>query len=351
MEEVLSYYGFDARQTEYRPYGSGLINDTAIVCSNGQEYIFQRVNDEVFKTPFAIAENIDLIEDYLQRQSNGYIFTGPLKTTEGRSMVYIAGKGYYRAFPFVAGSHTIDVVQTPGQAYEAARQFGAFTKKLAGLDVRRLHITLPGFHDLSFRYTQFLQALNAGNQQRIQEAATLIGYLKEQVHIARQFDQLRLNDQFKIRVTHHDTKISNVLFDEQDKGICVIDLDTVMPGYFISDVGDMMRTYLCPVSEEEQDFDKIEVREDFYQAIVAGYGEYMGSELTVVEQNHFFYSGKFMIYMQALRFLTDHINDDIYYGARYEGHNLVRAQNQAILLQRLTEQESVWITSISSVKL
>lgn len=119
----------------------------------------------------------------------------------------------------------------------------------------------------------------------------------------------------------------------------MIDLDTVMPGYFISDVGDMMRTYLSPVSEEEKDFDKIEVRDAYYKAIVQGYLEQMNDELTQVEKEHFFYSGLFMIYMQALRFLTDHLNNDRYYGAKYEGHNLVRAQNQAVLLKRLLEKE------------
>jgi hypothetical protein len=114
-----------------------------------------------------------------------------------------------------------------------------------------------------------------------------------------------------------------------------------MPGYFISDVGDMMRTYLSPVSEEEKDFNKIVVREVIYKAIVQGYYSEMKNELTQTEKNHFFYAGKFMIYMQALRFLTDHLNDDKYYGEKYPGHNFIRAGNQMVLLQRLVEKESV----------
>jgi hypothetical protein len=113
-----------------------------------------------------------------------------------------------------------------------------------------------------------------------------------------------------------------------------------MPGYFISDVGDMLRTYLCPVSEEEKDFSKIIVRDEFYKAIINGYKEEMKHELTEKENKYFFYAGKFMIYMQALRFITDHINDDIYYGAKYEGQNLVRASNQMVLLQRYLEKEN-----------
>jgi hypothetical protein len=131
-----------------------------------------------------------------------------------------------------------------------------------------------------------------------------------------------------------------VLFDANNKGICVIDLDTVMPGYFISDVGDMLRTYLSPVSEEETDFSKIEVRDSFYSAIVAGYYAEMKDELTEVEKQHFFYAGEFMIYMQALRFLTDYFNDDRYYGSSYEGHNRNRAENQLVLLDCLMDKKS-----------
>ena len=128
-----------------------------------------------------------------------------------------------------------------------------------------------------------------------------------------------------------------MLFDSAGKGLCVIDLDTVMPGYFISDVGDMMRTYLSPVNEEESETDKIIIRKDFYEAIVQGYLSEMGPELTETEKEQFHFSGLFMVYMQALRFLTDHINNDVYYGSRYEGQNLVRAINQATLLKRLIE--------------
>jgi hypothetical protein len=135
-----------------------------------------------------------------------------------------------------------------------------------------------------------------------------------------------------------------VLFDKNGKGMCVIDLDTVMPGYFISDVGDMMRTYLCPVSEEEKDLDKIGIRRDFYQAIVEGYRSKMHQHLTSTENKYFFYAGAFMIYMQALRFLTDHLNNDRYYGAAYPGHNFVRAQNQLVLLQRLKDVQKVLIS-------
>ena len=237
--------------------------------------------------------------------------------------------------PFVENSYTFDVVQTAEQAYEAAKQFGRFTKFLSDFDVSQLKIIIPQFHDLELRYKQFVYAIANGNEARINESQAIINKLLQHKNIVDEYKSIIRNPQFKLRTTHHDTKISNVLFDKNNKGLCVIDLDTVMPGYFSSDVGDMMRTYLSPVSEEEKDFEKIVIRKEFYKAVVEGYGEEMKDELTEVEKEYFLFAGKFMVYMQALRFLTDHLNDDIYYGAKYEGHNLVRARNQLVLLQRL----------------
>ena len=158
---------------------------------------------------------------------------------------------------------------------------------------------------------------------------------------SNRFQSLQTNPSVRKRVTHHDTKISNVLFDRKGNGICIIDLDTVMAGLFISDVGDMMRTYLSPANEEVKDFNRIEVREDYFKAIVQGYLSAMHDELTADERQLFYYAGTFLVYMQAIRFLADYCNDDVYYGSRYEGQNFVRAMNQLTLLQRLEEKKPV----------
>jgi Ser/Thr protein kinase RdoA (MazF antagonist) len=235
----------------------------------------------------------------------------------------------------------VDVLTTPAQAYEASLQFGKFTKLLNGFKAANLKITLPDFHNLLLRYTQFEMALINGNKQRMQQSSKLIEAAKNYEPLCSIYEAIKTNSAFHVRVTHHDTKISNVLFDENKKSLCVIDLDTVMRGYFISDAGDMMRTYLSPVSEEEKDFAKIEVREDFFEALAKGYLSQMKELLTADEINHFVYAGKFMIYMQALRFLTDYLNNDVYYGAKYEGNNLIRAGNQFTLLQRFIDKEQI----------
>lgn len=338
-KEILCEFGFDAALHKIHKFGSGLINNTWVVEEGEGKYILQKINDDVFKRPQDIAFNIDLIGQYLQDHHEDYFFTAPVKTMRGKSILKLDGSGYYRVFPFVKDSRSIDVVETPHQAYEAARQFGRFTKLLSGVDVAKLKITLPDFHNLTLRYEQYQRAREIGNPERIGKCSDLIERLEAYQYIAAEYELIQQDPDFKLRVMHHDTKISNVLFDKHDNGICVIDLDTVMPGYFISDVGDMMRTYLSPVSEEERDYEKIEIRDEFYRAIVNGYREEMGGQLTAKENQSFFYAGTFMIYMQALRFITDYMNNDVYYGAKYEDHNYVRGANQLALLEKLSAKK------------
>jgi Ser/Thr protein kinase RdoA (MazF antagonist) len=339
LESVLTAYHLPA-DTAVTPHGSGLINRTWFLNNGNDKYILQRINQDVFNTPALIAENIEMVGNYLSTHFPGVTFPRPVTTISGETLVDAGSEGFFRLFPFIADSVTIDVVEKPGLACEAAKQFGAFTRRMDGFPVEQLHDTLPHFHDLSLRYRAFRNALSTGLPDRIAKAGELIRYLESQHPLVTRYQQILLNPGFKLRVTHHDTKISNVLFDRDGKGICVIDLDTVMAGYFISDVGDMLRTYLCPVSEEEKDTRLIGIRLDYFEAIICGYLEEMHDILTPDEKNAFVYAGEFMVYMQALRFITDFLIGDKYYGSRYDGHNYVRALNQATLLQRFAAESS-----------
>jgi Ser/Thr protein kinase RdoA (MazF antagonist) len=351
FNNILTHYGLNPADYSIEAFGSGLINHTWKICTvTGKPcYILQQINTAIFKQPEDIALNIRNVGNYLQQHYPNYLFAGALPTMSGDDLYIDEKKQYFRLFPFIPNSHSVEVVHTPAQAFEAAHQFAQFTRLLSGFDTGCLKITIPHFHDLSLRYQQFTQALEQGNQQRIQACASLISYLKEQEHLVHTYERIKKDAGFGLRVIHHDTKISNVLFDEHDKGLCVIDMDTVMPGYFISDAGDMMRTYLSPANEEEKDMAKINVRDDFFTAIAAGYIGELKNELTDTEKQHFVYAGEFMIYMQALRFLTDHLNNDIYYGARYEGHNFIRAQNQAVLLQKYMAKSALFHHIISTI--
>lgn len=340
-DKALAAFNLSINDVEIEQIQNGLINATWHIKNSQNDYILQKINHSIFKNPKSIASNIALIADYLKKSNPEYLFVAPLKGNNNNEMVKIDGHGYFRLIPFVKESHTIATVEQPKQAFEAAKKFGEFTELLSKFPVEKLQITLSDFHNLTLRYEQFLNALSTGNKKRLNESKDMIASIESQKNIVQTYEDILQNPSFKLRVTHHDTKISNVLFDQNDKGLCVIDLDTVMPGYFISDVGDMMRTYLSPANEEENDFSRIEVREEYFEAIWKGYMSQMKMELNEEEKKHFIYSGKFMIYMQALRFLTDHLNKDVYYGAKYEGQNFIRAGNQMALLQRLIEKEKV----------
>ncbi|MEP6676530.1 MAG: aminoglycoside phosphotransferase family protein [Ferruginibacter sp.] len=337
INKILLKYGFNPDEIKCVPFGNGLINHTWKLTSGENHFILQSLNTNIFKNPNHIADNISLIGNYLSEHQPGYFFVRPIKS--GKEMLEVDGS-FFRLFPFVENSHTVDVATKPQQAYEAASQFARFSKVLSALDPGQLYITLADFHNLSLRYAQFEKALQDAGKERLAQSQELISIIQQHKNIVTEFESIKQDPAFRIRITHHDTKISNVLFDENNKGICVIDLDTVMPGYFISDVGDMMRTYLSPAGEEETNFSLIEIRSSFYHAIADGYLSEMKDELSATEKKYFLFAGKFMVYMQAIRFLTDHLNNDIYYGAKYEGHNFIRAGNQLFLLERLINFEN-----------
>lgn len=337
MNYILKAYGLNTPHS-VKTFGDGLINSTWKVEDDKGSFILQKINTSVFKHPEYISENIKAVSNYLSIHHPAYFFCTPVTTTGLNDLVY-TDEGCFRMYPFIKNSHTINVAENAAQAFEAARMFGELTKLLAAFPADELKITLPDFHNISLRYSDFLEAVAHGNKERIKQSSSLIKFLTGQQHIVAEYERLKTSGALKLRVTHHDTKINNVLFNDDDKGICVIDLDTLMPGYFISDVGDMMRTYISPFGEEEKDFSKLEMREDYFTAIAEGYLHEMHNELNQIELNHFVFAGKFMIYMQALRFLTDYLNNDIYYGRKYEEHNFVRAGNQVHLLQLLIEKE------------
>ena len=333
MQEIFSLYGWQV--DSYAPIQQGLINSTYSIQTNKGAYILQCINHSVFKSPAAIDDNINAISKYLLKNHPQYLFTHLVPTLNGNTLVQWEG-AYYRAFHKIEG-YALSVLDNENQVQQAAMQFAGFTSILKNFEASQLKDSLPDFHNLNLRYHQFSEAIIKGNAQRITETKEAISFLAAHKNYVDIYSAFIHHAEVKKRVTHHDTKISNVLFQKKEgieKAICVIDLDTLMAGYFISDVGDMCRTCLCKVSEEEKDLNKVVVDAAKWKALEKGYLHFMQDELSSFERDHFFYGGQFMIYMQALRFLTDHLNNDLYYGAKYEGQNLVRTLNQIRLLEQ-----------------
>jgi len=337
---ILSGYGLDESNCSIIPYGNGLINQTWKISCDNKEWILQKINHQVFQQPRKIMDNYNLLSDYFKSNHPDYLFVAPVDTVNGPNFITDGEENYYRLFPFVENSYSCNTVSDPSLAQEASSQFGRFTRLLSTFDPSQLQTTLPDFHNLTLRYHQFESALRNGNKVRLAASADSISYLLYQKEIVEIFERIKNNSSIKKRVIHHDAKINNVLFDRRNnKGLCVIDLDTVMGGYYISDVGDMLRTYLSPVGEEDTNLDDIEVREDYFQEVVKGYLGEMNAELSQEDKGFFVYAGKFAIYMQALRFLTDFLTDDPYYLTVYPDQNLFRANNQIELLRRFVEKE------------
>ena len=340
-DEVLEAYGYAKENITITQIGTGLINRTYLLSpfAEEQKYILQNINTEVFTSPQTIASNLRAIADYLSFAYPDYLFIKPVATTKGEEMAYIQHE-YWRMLPFVPNTISLDVLADPKQAYEAARQFGKLSRLLDNFDASSLQPTIPGFHDLSLRYEQFNEALNQANDGLKHEAAAQIENAINHRYILDYYLSYTHRNDFPNRVMHHDTKISNVLLDDESyEGICVIDLDTIMPGKFISDLGDMMRTYLCAYSENETDLTKIKIRLPYFEAMIKGYLAEMKSILTETEKELILFSGKYIIYMQALRFLTDFLNGNKYYPTDYPAQNLDRAKNQFKLLYEIAVNE------------
>jgi len=334
-ETILNAYGLD-QTSVVQPYGSGHIHKTYKVEHAGKEFILQRINHLVFTRPLQIITNITKAGEYLKEHRPEYPFLSILKATDGSLMVYDEEQYPWRLLPFIPNTYTVNEVSTAAQAYEAVKGFARLTRNLEGIDTGKFLPTLDRFHDLSWRYEQFQTALNGAPKERIQLAQSSIEECIQFFFLVNHYQQLIESNKLKLRITHNDTKINNILFDQSNhKAVCVIDLDTLMPGYFIYDLGDMIRTFVSPVSEEESDRSKIIFRKEIYNVLLSGYLSEMKDVLSSAEISAIPFAGKMMTYIMALRFLTDYLNGDVYYTTSYLGQNLIRAQNQLKLLDVL----------------
>ena len=327
MQTIFDQYGWE--NAIAIPLSQGLINQTYELQTAQGDFILQNINTQVFKDPYAIDHNIKTIGQYFHDNNIDQRFTHLVPNLRGETLIEWEGK-HFRAFKKIEG-FALDILTTAAQAKEAAHQFGKFTASLAGFPIGELKVTIPQFHDLALRYHQFEQALMHGDAKRMDTAKEAIRFLQSHQSYVKKWLDFTSNKEAHLRVTHHDTKISNVLFKDE-YAICVIDLDTTMPGYFISDIGDMCRTYLCTVNEACQDLSQIKVIPERWTAIQHGYLEAMGEFLTPFEKDHFAFSGQCIIYMQALRFLTDYLQLDQYYKVDSPSQNLDRTLNQNQLL-------------------
>ncbi len=342
IKDILASFDLDVAQFRIERINSGHINYTYKL-SGRSSFILQRINKSVFTKPEWIAHNHGLAQTYLKENFPDYLFLDTLKTSTGLDLVYDKDDFPWRIFPYIEGSLTVDQVGNAAQAFNAAAAFGALSKKLSPCDPHQFKVIISNFHDLDFRYHQFEDALAKGIAARKVVAASLISKCQEYHFLVERYSKLKASGKLRLRITHNDTKINNVLFASgSNEVLCVIDLDTLMPGYFIYDLGDMVRTFVSPVSEEESDFTKIRVREEVKQAIEEGYLSEMRQVLTKEELEVLSFAGPMMTYMIGMRFLTDYLMGDTYYQISSPDQNLIRAGNQFCLLEHLLTQAHLY---------
>ncbi|HUN85985.1 MAG TPA: aminoglycoside phosphotransferase family protein [Terracidiphilus sp.] len=327
------------------PYGSGHINDSycAVFDRGGQpvRVILQRINHHVFKNPVAVMENIQRVTSHLAPQvaceADGDRRVLRLIEARDGGAWYVDEEGsHWRAYWFIERAQSFDAVEGTQQAYQAARAFGEFQRMLADLPAPRLHDTIPNFHHTPKRFRALEEAITADVAGRAILAKREIEFALARKSIV----SVLLDANLPERVTHNDTKFNNVLLDDETgEGICVIDLDTVMPGLVAYDFGDMVRTTTSPAKEDEQDLSKVDMHFSLFESLVRGYLSSAGGFLSKAEKDQLAFSGKLITFEIGIRFLTDYLAGDTYFKVHRDGHNLHRCRTQFKLVESIEEQE------------
>jgi hypothetical protein len=363
LRELASRFELEGEIAAAEPYGSGHIHETYRVrmgAGSDPGYILQRVNRHIFTDVPRLMENIVRVTGHMRRRLASVPGSDPgrevLTVVLARSgaSYYMDGAGeYWRCFRFIEHRELGERPGGPGQAHEAGRLFGRFLKLLGDLPAPPLHETIPRFHDVDRRLDDFHQALAEDTQQRRAAAAAQIGFIScREEGMRTTMAQARARG-LPLRVTHNDTKFNNVLFDPRGRGVCVIDLDTVMPGYVLYDFGDAIRSAASSAREDQADPARVHFRMEIFREFAAGYLGELGDAMTAVEAGHLAFSARLMTFVVGLRFLTDHLAGDVYFKTAKPGQNLQRARAQFALLfdmeRRFAEMEDA-VCELAGIK-
>lgn len=338
LEHVASRFELGGTFLAGEPYGSGHINDTYAVrvrTSGGEvRFIQQRINTNIFRKPENLMENIHRVTEHLRTKILAAGGDPDRETltlvpaTDGRCFAVIDGD-YWRTYKFIEGAQTYDLVENLDHVYNAAHAFGTFQKYIRDLPGDPLHETIPDFHNTRKRFDAFQEALNRDVQNRAADCKPEIDFALQREATASVLVELLAAGKTPLRTTHNDTKFNNVMIDAATgKGICVIDLDTVMPGLPMYDFGDSVRTAAATAKEDETDLSKCGIGLDMYEHLTHGYLDAAREFLLPVEIEHLAFSAKLITFTIGLRFLTDHLAGDTYFKIHRENHNLDRCRTQ-----------------------
>ncbi len=310
-------------------------------------YVHQKINQNVFKKPAEVMDNFMRVTRHIRKKledEGGEDITRRVltivPTLDGQSYYRDKEGNYWRTFVFIERVKTFETVETPKQAYQAARAFGEFQQQLVDLPDGRLHETILEFHNTRKRFQALLAAVKADRYNRAQNARAEIEFALSQEKIVDVLLKALASGKIPERITHNDTKFNNVMLDiESGESMCVVDLDTVMPGCVLYDFGDMVRTTTSPTLEDELDLAQVNMRMNMFKELARGYLDAAGSFLTKAERSHIAFSGRLITFTIGIRFLTDYLSGDTYFRVHRPQHNLDRTRTQFRLVQSIERQE------------
>ena len=336
LKAVFNQFETGTSFVDFKTFSSGHINDTyLIITANKPFYVLQRINGNVFKQAKAVIENKVKLSSYLQLKNIKTL--NFIAAKNKMSYVKDTTGSYWNLCEYIEGTKTFLKVPSMKIAYEAGRITGEFlgiTKDLK----EELIETLPNFHSMTFRLREFKKALHHASEERLAKSKKWVDFILENEVEMLMLDKAILNNEIPFRITHNDTKISNILFSEYDEAISLIDLDTVMTGCIHFDYGDALRTICSTANEDETDLSKVTFNIEYFKSYTEGFLTTLKKNLSSKELELLPVSGKIMTFIIGVRFLTDYLNNDIYYKTSYETHNLNRAINQFTLVKSIQKK-------------
>ena len=330
---------------------NGHINTTYRACyrsEDGQEdrYILQRINDYVFKDPAQVMRNVEKVTRHItwkllrrRRDAAGQTLN-LFPARGGRNYIVLPEEGgMWRCYNNIEGTHTYDVVENTRQAYQAGYAFGSFQDLICDMNPEDIKESIPDFHNTPKRYADLLKSVEADVKGRVANCQAELELLKSWESRYSRITDMLASGELPTRITHNDTKINNVMLDEEtDDAVCVIDLDTVMPGSVLYDFGDMVRTATCMAEEDEEDLSKVRMEMPFFESLAEGYLDAAHNFLTQREVEYMPFAGWLITAEIGIRFLTDYLDGDLYFRTEKPEHNLIRARNQFKLAQSIDSQ-------------
>ena len=348
MQNILMQFPLDGSVSSCERYGCGHINVTyLVVTTTGHRYILQKINHHIFRNVPALMENISSVTNYLRKQMDDPRRVLTVVNTNDGSAYYFDGEGYWRLYEFVEGSICLQQPETPEDFYQSAVAFGEFQQQLNDFPADTLHETIPNFHNTVDRYRIFHEVLAADPMGRAKDVRSEIDFVLAREQEAGTLVRLLGEGKLPLRVTHNDTKLNNVMLDDQTRTpLCVIDLDTVMPGLSAYDFGDSIRFGAATAAEDEKDLSKMEMSLDLFRIFTRGFLKACPG-LTELEKEMLPMGAKLMTLECGVRFLTDYIDGDHYFSVHREGHNLDRCRTQFKLV---ADMETKWDQMAQIVK-